>query len=165
MNERIRVPEVRLIDEIGNPMGIVPIGQALNLAMEKGLDLVEVSPQSQPPVCKIMDYSKYRYEQIKKEKASRKSQKTIHVKEIKIRPKIGEHDLEVKLRHLEEFIAEGDKVRVTIMFRGREMAHQDLGMGILKKIEERFATKVAIEQPAKMEGNNMAMLLGPLKVK
>lgn len=163
INERIRANEVRLIDEMGGALGIVSLSQALNLAVEKGLDLVEISGQSQPPVCKIMNYSKYRYEQVKKEKSSRKSHRTIHVKEIKIRPKIGEHDLEVKLRHVEEFLNEGDKVKITMMFRGREMAHLDLGVGIMRKIQERFGLTATIEQPARMEGNSMNMLLGPLK--
>jgi translation initiation factor IF-3 len=152
-----------LIDEAGQPLGIVVLSQALSMAVEKGFDLVEISGQSTPPVCKIMDYSKYRYEQEKKEKKARKSHKVIHIKEIKIRPKIGIHDLEVKLRHTEEFLAEGDKVKITMMFRGREMAHMDLGVGIMKKIEERFATTATIEQRPKMEGNTMFMLLGPAK--
>ncbi len=144
-------------------MGIVAFSQALNLAVEKGLDLVEISGQATPPVCKIMDYSKYRYEQERKEKKARKSHKVIHVKEIKVRPKIGEHDLETKLRHSEEFLTEGDKVKITMMFRGREMAHKELGISIMKKIEERFAATATIEQQPKMEGNNMFMLLGPAK--
>ncbi len=144
-------------------MGIVPTSQALNLAIERGLDLVEVASQSQPPVCKIMNYSKYRYEQEKKDKKSRKSHHIIRVKEIKIRPKIGQHDLDVKLRHVEEFLAEGDKVKITIMFRGREMAHMDLGVSIMRGIEARFAATAVIEQQAKMEGNSMHLLLGPIK--
>ncbi|MDD5491997.1 MAG: translation initiation factor IF-3 [bacterium] len=163
INERIRANEVRLIDEAGQPLGIVALSQAMNMAVERGLDLVEISGQSTPPVCKIMDYSKYRYEQEKKEKKARKSHKVIHVKEIKIRPKIGTHDLEVKLRHTEEFLAEGDKVKIAMMFRGREMAHMELGVGIMRKIEERFATTATIEQSPKMEGNTMFMLLGPAK--
>jgi translation initiation factor IF-3 len=144
-------------------MGIVALSQALSLAAEKGFDLVEISGQATPPVCKIMDYSKYRYELEKKEKKARKSHKVIHVKEIKIRPKIGAHDLDVKLRHSEEFLAEGDKVKISMMFRGREMAHMDLGVSIMKKIEERFVTTATIEQAPKMEGNTMFMLLGPAK--
>jgi translation initiation factor IF-3 len=152
-----------LIDEAGTAMGIVPTSQALNLAIERGLDLVEVASQSQPPVCKIMNYSKYRYEQEKKEKKSRKSHHIIHVKEIKIRPKIGHHDLDVKLRHVDEFLAEGDKVKITIMFRGREMAHMDLGVSIMRGIEARYASTAVVEQAAKMEGNSMHLLLGPIK--
>jgi translation initiation factor IF-3 len=163
INERIRVNEVRLIDEAGTAMGIVPTSQALNMAQERGFDLVEISAQATPPVCKIMNYSKYRYEQEKKDKQSRKSHKTVHVKEVKIRPKIGEHDLEVKLKHVVEFLAEGDKAKITIIFRGREMSHMDLGISIMKKIQERFSTQATIEQAPKMEGNSMHMLLGPLK--
>lgn len=163
INERIRAGEVRLIDEAGQLLGLVAMSQALNLAVEKGLDLVEISGQATPPVCKIMNYSKYRYEQEKKEKKARKSHKVIHVKEIKVRPKIGEHDLETKLRHSEEFLAEGDKVKITMMFRGREMAHMELGVSIMRRIEARFAATATIEQPPKVEGNNMFMLLGPAK--
>jgi translation initiation factor IF-3 len=163
-NEKIRVREVRLIGAGGEQVGIVPAFKALELAREQGLDLVEVSPDARPPVCKILDYGKYKYEHEKREKEARKKQHIVVVKEIKIRPKIGEHDLEVKLRHVKEFFEEGDRVRLIITFRGREMAHQDLGRAVLEKALAALSEHAVMEQHPKFEGNNLGCLLTPKAV-
>ena len=160
-NERIRVREVRLIGAGGEQVGIVPAFKALEAAREQGLDLVEVSPDARPPVCKILDYGKYKYEHEKREKEARKKQHIVVVKEIKIRPKIGEHDLEVKLKHVKEFFLEGDRVRLVITFRGREMAHQELGRAILDKALTALNEHCVIEQHPKFENNNLGCLLAP----
>jgi translation initiation factor IF-3 len=160
-NDRIRVREVRLIGASGEQVGIVPTFKAMEAAKEQGLDLVEVSPDARPPVCKILDYGKYKYEHEKREKEAKKKQHVVVVKEIKIRPKIGEHDLEVKLRHIKEFLEEGDRVRLVITFRGREMAHQELGRAILAKAMEALAEHAVVEQHPKFEGNNLGSLLAP----
>ena len=138
-NQFIRVPEVRLIDSDGSQIGIVKIAQALAMAQAKDLDLVEISPQAKPPVCKIINFSKFKYETEKKEKEARKKQKISHLKEVRIRPRIGEHDLEVKIRHAREFIENGDKVQLTAMFTGREMQHKELGIKIIDRIKEALA--------------------------
>jgi translation initiation factor IF-3 len=163
-NERIRVRDVRLIGAGGEQVGIVPTFKALEAAREQGLDLVEVSPDARPPVCKILDYGKYKYEHEKREKEARKKQHTVVVKEIKIRPKIGEHDLEVKLKHVKEFFEEGDRVRLIITFRGREMAHQDLGRAVLEKALAALSEHGVLEQHPKFEGNNLGCLLAPKAV-
>jgi len=163
-NERIRVREVRLIGAGGEQVGIVPTLKALDAARDQGLDLVEVSPDARPPVCKILDYGKYKYEHEKREKEARKKQHVVVVKEIKIRPKIGEHDLEVKLKHVKEFFQEGDRVRLVITFRGREMAHQELGRAVLEKAMTALNEHCVIEQHAKFEGNNLGCLLAPKAV-
>jgi translation initiation factor IF-3 len=142
----------------------VPAFKALEAAREQGLDLVEVSPDARPPVCKILDYGKYKYEHEKREKEARKKQHTVVVKEIKIRPKIGEHDLEVKLKHVKEFFEEGDRVRLIITFRGREMAHQDLGRAVLEKALAALNEHGVLEQHPKFEGNNLGCLLAPKAV-
>lgn len=160
-NERIRVRDVRLIGAGGEQVGIVPTFKALEAAREQGLDLVEVSPDARPPVCKILDYGKYKYEHEKREKEARKKQHTVVVKEIKIRPKIGEHDLDVKLRHVKEFFQEGDRVRLVITFRGREMAHQELGRAVLDKALAALNEHCTLEQHPKFEGNNLGCLLAP----
>ena len=152
--------EVRLISATGEQVGIVPTLQALDAAVEAGLDLVEVSPEAKPPVCKIMDYGKYKYTSEKKEKEARKKTHTVVTKEIKIRPKIDKHDLEVKLRHIREFLDEGHKVRMVITYRGREMAHQEFGRDLLTRCLAALEDKAILEQHAKMEGNNLAVLLG-----
>jgi len=139
----------------------LPTEEALRIAEEKGLDLVEVSPNSRPPVCKIMDYGKYKYEQSKKARESRKKQHVTHLKEIKLRPKIEEHDLEFKLRHAEKFLNNRDKVKFTVTFRGREMEHIELGMKLLDRIVERFSDIAVIEKEAVQIGKNITMILGP----
>lgn len=139
----------------------MPAFKALEAAREQGLDLVEVSPEAKPPVCKILDYGKYKYEHEKREKEARKKQHIVVVKEIKIRPKIGEHDLDVKLKHVREFFEEGDRVRLVITFRGREMAHQELGRAVLEKALAGLMEHCVIEQYAKFEGNNLGCLLAP----
>ena len=139
----------------------MPTEEALRIAEEKGLDLVEVSPTSRPPVCKIMDYGKYKYEQSKKARESRKKQHVTHLKEIKLRPKIEEHDLEFKLRHAEKFLNNRDKVKFTVIFRGREMEHIELGMKLLDRIVERFSDIAVVEKEAVQIGKNITMILGP----
>ncbi|RIK95232.1 MAG: translation initiation factor IF-3 [Proteobacteria bacterium] len=161
VNDQIKVREVRLIDQDGENHGVVGIEKALTMAVEAGLDLVEVSPDSSPPVCKILDFGKYKYAEQKKANLARKKQKTIEIKEIKIRPGIETHDYEVKMRSIKKFLDEGDKVKVTLRFRGREMAHQDLGLAVLKRIEADTAEIAKIEQEAKSEGRQVVMVLGP----
>lgn len=160
INEHIRVREVRLIDDEGGQNGIVPTREALELAKERNLDLVEVSPNANPPVCKILDFGKYRYEQEKRLRDSRKNQKALKIKEIRMQPKIGSGDLDTKAKHVQEFLDEGDKVKVTIRFRGRELAHTELGYDVLKKVEKRLKEgSYSIEKPAAMEGRFMSMTL------
>jgi len=146
INERIRVPEVRLIDENGEQVGILPTDQALRMAQERDLDLVEVAAQSRPPVCRILDYSKYKYEQAQKQKAARKHQTTIVLREIKFRPKIAQHDYDTKKGHVERFLLHKDKVKVTIMFRGREVTHPERGQMILERIAEELEEIAQVDQ-------------------
>ena len=159
MNERIRVREVRVIDEEGKQIGVMPTRDALTLAREKGFDLVEVSPTALPPVTRIMDYGKFRYDQSKKERESRKTQKTIEIKELRIEPKIGENDVEIKTRQAQGFLEKGHKVRVTVLFRGRSIAHPELGRDLLTKMADSLKTYGQIESPIRMEGKNMSMTL------
>ena len=160
INEHIRVREVRLIDDEGGQNGIVSTREALELAKERNLDLVEVSPNANPPVCKILDFGKYRYEQEKRLRDSRKNQKALKIKEIRMQPKIGSGDLDTKAKHVQEFLDEGDKVKVTIRFRGRELAHTELGYDVLKEVENRLKEgSYTIEKPAAMEGKFMSMTL------
>jgi translation initiation factor IF-3 len=161
INESIRVREVRLVDEAGNQKGIVPTIEALRMAREAGLDLVEVAPQAQPPVCKLIDYGKYKFELEKKTRESRKHQKQVRIKEIRMQPKIDDHDLEFKTRHIREFLDEGNKVKVTIRFRGRELAHTELGKVVLDGILERLGDDFVLERAAQMEGRTMSLLLNP----
>jgi translation initiation factor IF-3 len=161
INEYIRVREVRLIDGEGNQKGIVATIQALQMAREAGLDLVEVAPQAQPPVCKLLDYGKYKFELEKKNRESRKHQKQIRIKEIRMQPKIDEHDLEFKTRHIREFLDEGNKVKVTVRFRGRELAHTELGKEVLDRILQMLTDSFIVEKPAQMEGRTMSLLLNP----
>lgn len=163
MNERIRTPQVRLIDADGQMVGVVTIDKALRAAEDAGLDLVEISPNVDPPVCKILDYGKYRYEQQKKAAEARKNQKIVELKEIKLRPNIEEHDYQVKLRNATRFIEEGDKVKFTLRFRGREMAHQELGRQVLERVKADMASTTKIEFEPKMEGRQMVMILVPEK--
>ena len=159
INENIRVREVRLIDDEGNQLAIVPTQEALKLAKEKDLDLVEVSPNANPPVCKILDYGKYRFEQEKKLRDSNKNQKVLKLKEIRMQPKIGSGDLDTKAKHIQEFLDEGDKVKVTIRFRGRELAHTELGYDVLNEVLKRLTSAYNIDKPAAMDGRNMSMTI------
>jgi translation initiation factor IF-3 len=161
INERIRVPEVRLIDETGQQVGIIPTREALRVAQEKDLDLVEVAADAKPPVCRILDYSKYKYEQIQKQKAARKHQQQINVREIKFRPKIAQHDYDTKKGHVMRFLKARDKVKVTIMFRGREMAHPERGEMILNRLAEELGELAVVEQRPQQDGRNMTMMLAP----
>ncbi len=161
MNDEIIADSIRLIDADGEQVGLVPINQGLEMAEESGLDLVEVSPNASPPVCKILDYGKYKYEAQKKANEARKKQKTIDVKEIKMRPGIEEHDYQVKMRSVRKFLDHGDKVKMTIRFRGREMAHQDLGMRVLDRVRDDLEEFVKIEQFPKTEGRLMTMVVAP----
>lgn len=161
MNDQIRVREVRLIGAEGENHGVVSTPQAIDIARDSGLDLVEISPNAEPPVCKVLDYGKYKYEQQKKANAARKSQKTQDVKEIKMRPGIDVHDYETKLKKVHQFIDKGDKVKMTIRFRGREMAHQELGMKVLNRVADEMAETAKIEARPKMEGRQMIMVISP----
>lgn len=165
VNQAIREDEVRLVDENGEQVGVVKTSEALERAEAAGLDLVEVSPNAKPPVCKILDYGKYKYEQQKKANEARKKQKTIEVKEVKIRPGIEKHDYEVKMRNARRFLEGGDKVKVTMRFRGREMAHQDIGMDLLKKMREELGDVCETELHPKLEGRQMIMILAPTNAK
>jgi translation initiation factor IF-3 len=161
INERIRVSEVRLVDEDGSQIGVIPTDEALKMAHDRDLDLVEVAPQSRPPVARLLDYSKYKYEQEQKAKAARKHQQQVNVREIKLRPKIATHDYETKKGHVERFLRQGDKVKVTIMFRGREQAHPERGRMLLERLFEDIGELAVIEQQPEQEGRNMHMLLAP----
>lgn len=162
-NGDITSPEIRVIGKDGEQVGVLKLDDALNLASEDGLDLVEIAPNSDPPVCRIMDFGKYRFEQAKKAQAAKKKQKVIHVKEVKFRPGTEEADYQVKMRNVRRFLEEGDKVKITLRFRGREMAHQDLGAAMLARIRDSLAEEVFVEQWPKMEGRQMVMLVSPKK--
>ncbi len=155
----IRVREVRLIDDGGNQMGIVSTLEALRMAKDKGLDLVEVSPNANPPVCKILDFGKYRFEQEKKLRDSKKNQKVLKLKEIRMQPKIGAGDLDTKAKHVQEFLDEGDKVKVTIRFRGRELAHTELGYDVLQEVLKRLTSEYVVEKQPAMDGKTMSMTI------
>jgi len=161
INKQIRAEEVRLIAGDGEQIGIKKIGEALKVADEQDLDLVEVAPMARPPVCRIMDYGKYKYEMEQKAKRARKHQTSIVIKEIKIRPKIEDHDFEVKKKHVERFLRGGAKVKVTIMFRGREMTHTDIGRGLLDRLCEEVEEMGVVESKPKLDGRNMIMVLAP----
>jgi translation initiation factor IF-3 len=162
-NERIRVPEVRLIDENGEQVGVMKTDDALRYAMDRDLDLVEVAPEARPPVCRVLDYSKYKYEQAQKLKQARKHQQQITIREIKFRPKIAENDYTTKRGHVERFLRHKDKVKVTIMFRGREVTHPERGVMILDRLAEELADVGVVEQRPLQDGRNMTMMLGPSK--
>jgi translation initiation factor IF-3 len=162
-NERIRVPEVRLIDETGQQVGVMRTDEALRYAQSRDLDLVEVAPDARPPVCRVLDYSKYKYEQAQKQKAARKHQQQITIREIKFRPKIAEHDYSTKKGHVERFLRHKDKVKITIMFRGREVTHPERGVMILDRLAEDLGELAVVEQRPIQDGRNMTMLLGPSK--
>jgi translation initiation factor IF-3 len=159
VNERIRAREVRLIDENGEMIGVMPPMRALDIARDRNLDLVEISPNAVPPVCKLMDYGRYKYEQAKKENEARKNQKTIELKEIRMRPRTDEHDIDVKTRKIQEFLAEGDRVRVSVQFRGAEMRHPDIGRKLLDEIAEVLKGTAVIERSPSMEGRMMSMIV------
>jgi translation initiation factor IF-3 len=161
VNEEIRVPQVRLIDENGEMLGVMSIRDALYKAFQAGLDLLEISPNAVPPVCKITDYGKFKYEQQKKANEARKKQKVVEIKEIKVRPNIDDHDYDVKMRQAKGFIGEGDKVKVTLRFRGREMAHQELGVKLLERIRTELTEIVKVEQMPRLENRQMIMVLAP----
>ena len=163
INERIRVPEVRLIDDEGNQVGVLKTPDALRFAQERDLDLVEVAPEARPPVCRILDYSKYKYEQAQKVKQARKHQQQITIREIKFRPKIAQHDYDTKKGHVERFLRHKDKVKVTIMFRGREVTHPERGTMILDRLAEELGELGVVEQRPMQEGRNMTMMLAPSK--
>jgi translation initiation factor IF-3 len=160
-NKEIRVPRVQLIDAEGQNIGAIPIDQALRMAEEAGLDLVEIAPNSEPPVCKILDLGKLKYANQKKAAEARKKQKIVEIKEIKMRPNIDTHDYEVKMRAMNRFFEEGDKVKVTLKFRGREMAHQELGMKLLLQVKDDTQTIAKVEAEPKLEGRQMMMVLAP----
>jgi translation initiation factor IF-3 len=155
------VPRVRLIDERGNMLGVVTRNEALVAAADAGLDLVEIAPNADPPVCKVLDFGKYKYEEQKKKNEARKKQKIIEVKEIKLRPSIDDHDYDVKLRSMVKFLEEGDKVKVTMRFRGRELAHQELGMDVLMRVKGDLDPIAKVEQFPRMEGRQMTMVVSP----
>ncbi len=163
VNDAITAREVRLIGPDGQNHGIVDIGTALKMAEESGLDLVEIAPQSTPPVCKVMDFGKYKYEQQKKAAAAKKKQKTQEVKELKMRPTIDDHDFDTKMKAAERFLTNGDKVKLTIRFRGRELSHQDLGRDVLDRARTRLDELGKVESGPKMEGRQMTMVLAPVK--
>lgn len=160
-NDSIRVREVRLIDEEGNNIGVVETSDALERAVAAGLDLVEVSPDASPPVCKILDYGKFKYQEQKKAAEARKKQKTVEVKEIKMRPNIDDHDYSVKMRSMRRFFDEGDKVKVTLRFRGREMAHQQIGRDLLFRVRAETEEYAKVESEPRLEGRQMVMVLAP----
>jgi translation initiation factor IF-3 len=161
VNREIRAPEVRVIDEDGTMLGVFPPMEALRIAEGKGLDLIEIAPTAKPPTCKIMDYGKYKYELKKKEHQSRKNQQVITVKEIQLRPRTDQHDLDVKLKHARRFLLDGDKVKVNLRFYGREMAHQELGVKLLDKVSKALLDIAMLEVPPKMEGRQLFALFAP----
>jgi translation initiation factor IF-3 len=161
VNEEIRIPQVRLIDQDGEMQGVMTAREAMLRAFQVGLDLVEISPNADPPVCKILDFGKFKYEQQKKKNEAKKKQKVIEIKEIKVRPNIDENDYQVKMRAMKSFIEEGDKVKVTLRFRGREMAHQDIGVRVLERIRSEMDTTSKVEQMPRMENRQMVMVLSP----
>ena len=161
VNEEIRVPQVRLIDQEGEMQGVMSARDALLRAYAVGLDLLEISPNADPPVCKILDFGKYKYELQKKKNEAKKKQRVIEIKEVKVRPNIDENDYQVKLRSMKSFIEEGDKVKVTLRFRGREMAHQDIGVKVLERIRADLEVATKVEQMPRMEMRQMVMVLSP----
>ena len=165
INEEIREKEFRVNDADGSQLGIMPTRQALQIAAEKGLDLVDIAPQATPNVCRIMDYGKYRYEQAKREKEARKNQKTVDIKEVRMSMNIDTHDFETKVNQAVKFLKGGDKVKVSVRFRGREMAHTELGKELLDRFKDSVAEAGVIDKPAKMEGRSMAMFISPKPAK
>lgn len=156
------MPEVRLIDETGKQLGIYPTGEALRLAEERELDLVEVAPTAKPPVCRLLDYGKFMYERARRERQARKAQKQVDLKEIRLRPKIAEHDVMVKMNRAREFLADGARVRMRVRFRGREITHQEIARSLLERITEKMSDVAVVEQRPMMEGRTMLMVLAPV---
>lgn len=165
MNNMIRVPEVRCIDENGEQLGVIPTRKALTLAHEAGLDLVEIAATSKPPVCRIMDHGKFKYEQDKKKKEQKKKQVQTKLKEVKFHVNVGDHDYETKMRHAFEFLEEGHRVKFSLMFRGRENAHRELGFELMKRVAQDIAEVATIEQSARLQGRNIFMMVVPKKTK
>lgn len=161
INEQIRIREIRVVGDDGAQLGLMSPKEAMAIATERHLDLVEIAPTAKPPVCRIMDYGKYRYEQQKREKEAKKKQRVIDVKEVKLRPGIEDHDFEVKLKNAIRFLQDGDKVKCTIMFRGREMSHPELGEVLLNRLAEELKDLAIVERKSKLEGRNMIMIVGP----
>ena len=161
VNDRIRISPIRLIDEEGKQLGIVATDEARALAADRGLDLVEVAPGARPPVCRLMDFGKYKYAQARKAREAKKKQHIINVKEVKLRPKIEAHDIDFKMRHARRFISDGDKVKFTLMFRGREVTHPDRGRRILEMVKEEMEDIAVVESDISHEGRTMTMLMGP----
>nr|WP_197079233.1 translation initiation factor IF-3 [Candidatus Syntrophocurvum alkaliphilum] len=161
VNEEIRAKEVRLVDEEGQQLGIVPVREAQETAQNRGFDLVEIAPSANPPVCRLMDYGKHKFEQSKREKEARKKQKVISIKEVKMRPNIDEHDFQTKTKNARKFLNSGDKVKFTIMFRGRQITHPEIGKQISEKFAEQLSDISSVEKPPKVEGRNMVMILVP----
>ena len=162
-NAEIRVPRVRVIDAEGENIGVLARDDALRMAEDSGLDLVEIQPNADPPVCRIMDYGKFKFEQQKKAQAAKKKQKLVEIKELKFRPTTDDGDFQVKLRNARRFLEDGDKVKITIRFRGREMAHQELGLQMARRVEEELGEEVTVEQRPRLEGRLMVMMLSPKK--
>ena len=162
INQRIRVPEVLVIDDQGEQLGTMPTNQAIQLAQERGLDLVEVAPAAQPPVCRLLDYGKFRYIQTKKEREGRKTQKVNLLREVRFRPRIGEHDMQAKRRVVKKLLDEGSKVKLTVMFRGREITHQDLGVELLRRTAEAFKDEAKLEKAPTMEGRRLSIVISPI---
>ena len=160
-NEQIRVREVRLVGDDGQQLGIMPTLEALRLANERGVDLVEIAPQAKPPVCRLLDYGKFKFEQDKKNREAKKKQKQLKLKEVRMQPKIEPHDLDFKAKHIKGFLEEGSKVKVTVRFRGRELAHTELGKVVLEKILDRLESGYVVDRPPAMEGRFMSMILSP----
>lgn len=163
VNREIVADKIRLIGANSEMIGVTSVAEGLRAAEAASLDLVEISPDAEPPVCKLLDYGKFRFAEQKKFQEARKKQKVIQIKEIKLRPGIGQHDLDIKMRQVEKFLADGDKVKITLRFRGREMAHQELGMAVLNKVRETLADKIKIEHEPKMEGRQVMMVVTPAK--
>jgi translation initiation factor IF-3 len=163
VNTRIRAPEVLLIGPDGRRIGVKPIQDALNLAAQEGMDLVEVDPQASPPVCRLLDYGKFRYEQTKRERAARKRQRMVEIKEVRLRPKIGEHDLQIKVGQARRFLEEGNRVKVTLRFRGREWTHTDIAEDLLKQVATALEETAVVEQEPVAGGRDLVMLLAPRK--
>lgn len=165
INQFITAPEVRVVHDEKGSLGIMSIKDALALAKEEGSDLVEIVPTAEPPVCKIINYGKYKFDIQKKSKEAKKKQKSVQLKEIKMRPQISIHDYNFKMKHIREFLDEGNKVKITIMFRGREMAHTEFGYDLINKIIQDLENEASTEKPAKLEGKNLSAVLNPMKVK
>ena len=165
INEQIRDKELRVVDSDGTQLGILPIRQAMDLADQRNLDLVKIAPQAKPPVCKIIDYGKFRFEQSKREKEQRKNQRIVEIKEVRLSLNIDTHDFETKKNHALRFISDGNKVKASIRFRGREMGHPELGLEIMRKFSDAMSEVAVVEKPAKLEGRNMLMFLAPKPTK